>query len=153
MEYLHEKEIVHRYIKLENILLHFPGINKASVDLKIIKIEDCEVKIADFGQTKQLSSVVMGKTQCGTPYTMAPELIHENSYKLKVDLWSLGIITYQMLFGDYPFKIEEHKGISQLFTAIVKGKYSYHASMKISYEAITFVNGLLQLDPEKRMSY
>ena len=83
---LHEKRIMHRDIKLANIFLH-----------------NDNVVIGDFGFAKQ--GYLQATTILGTPLTMAPELLFKlsSSYTNKADLWSIGVVFYQMLFGEVPF--------------------------------------------------
>lgn len=101
---LHSRKIVHRDLKLANILLHFPDVNLdqfsfiekeeflKNVDLSKTKFE---IKIADFGFSKVLKTHKdLTKTVCGTPLYMAPQIIRENDYSNKADIWSLGIMTY-----------------------------------------------------------
>jgi len=82
LAYLHSMGIVHRDLKSRNILIHSTG----------------DIKIADFGVAKCLDSLhVSGNnTHIGTPYFMAPEVIAEQSYDVKVDVWSLGIMAIEL---------------------------------------------------------
>ena len=81
---LHEQLVLHRDIKLKNIMVH-NGV----------------LKIADFGLSKMGS---VATTVVGTPYTKAPEVFKKKKYDNKADIWSLGIIFYQMIFRlQYPF--------------------------------------------------
>ena len=84
--------IAHRDIKLANILLR----------------KDYTIKLADFGFAKEESTEqVMMKTYCGTPITMAPQILKGKPYDKKCDLWSLGVILFQLVFGKLPFPIDQ----------------------------------------------
>ena len=86
----HAKKVVHRDIKLENILLDATG----------------NVKICDFGVSRQLNTGrERMKEQCGTPAYIAPEILMDEGYHgFKVDMWSAGVCLYAMLIGSVPFK-------------------------------------------------
>lgn len=86
---------MHRDIKPDNILLH-----------------NGNVKIADFGFCKPLEHKNdMVNTMLGSPIYMAPEVIKGEVYTNKADIWSLGVVLYQMVFGKCPF---ESKSIAKL---------------------------------------
>jgi len=92
IQHLHNKGIAHRDIKLANILLK----------------KDCTIKLADFGFAKESNSEeVMMRTYCGTPITMAPEILKGKPYDKKCDIWSLGVILFQLTFGKLPFPIDQ----------------------------------------------
>lgn len=93
VEYLHSKGIVHRDLKLENLLLD-GDLPKATV------------KIADFGLSKVFSSNATLSTVCGSPLYMAPELLmldQKSAYSPAVDVWSIGVILFILLAGYSPF--------------------------------------------------
>lgn len=96
LKYLHDtKKVVHRDLKLENILL-------VSQDRS-----NLEIKIADFGFAKELGEKEQEFLQCGTPIYMAPEIFdpdNEGGYRFKVDIWSAGVIAYLLLTGKTPFE-------------------------------------------------
>ena len=88
MCYIHSKNIAHRDIKLDNILLDGVG----------------NVKIGDFGVSKQIQPNSMMFEQCGTPAYIAPEILRNKGYSLNIDLWSAGVVLFAMLYGSVPFK-------------------------------------------------
>jgi aurora kinase len=88
LKYLHKKRVIHRDIKPENILL---GING-------------EIKISDFGLSIRAVNN-RRKTVCGTLDYLPPEMLKlKPSYSEKIDLWSLGVLTYEFLVGEAPFE-------------------------------------------------
>lgn len=89
---IHKMNIIHRDIKCENILLK-----------KISKSKNFVCKIGDFGFSKLIDDHTV-KSQCGTPNFMAPEIISGKTYDKSIDIWSLGVVLYYILFGEYPFK-------------------------------------------------
>ena len=90
LQYIHSKFVAHRDIKLDNLLLDEHGL----------------VKICDFGVSKILKEPNEKMTeQCGTPAYIAPEILKDKGYRgFGVDIWSLGVCLYAMLFGTVPFK-------------------------------------------------
>jgi len=89
LAYCHSKNILHRDIKLDNILLDQNGL----------------VKLCDFGVGKMVKKGEKMTEQCGTPAYIAPEIIRdEGYYGFAVDIWSSGVVLYAMLYGTVPFK-------------------------------------------------
>lgn len=130
--YIHSKFIAHRDIKLDNILLDGKG----------------NVKIADFGVSKQCQKGQLRMTeQCGTPAYIAPEILKDKGYTFSVDLWSAGVVLFAMLYGTVPFKANN---MEELHKLIVKGKYVLKDD--ISIEARNLLRGLLEVNPEKRLT-
>ena len=104
-DYIHKKNIFHRDIKLENILL----------------TKNYEIKIIDFGFGLYNPRNYLQKFFCGTPNYMAPEIIMKKEYDCqKADMWSLGILLYKLFCADFPFKGKDEK---DLYRHIIKGKY------------------------------
>lgn len=88
MEYIHSRNIAHRDIKPENILLD----------------EDFNIKLCDFGWASEMDSQKPRFSVCGTFEYMPPEVAHQDSHTIAADMWSLGILLYEMLHGHAPFK-------------------------------------------------
>lgn len=133
LKYLLTHNIIHRDLKPQNILINNDGI----------------LKIADFGFARYLEKNSLIDTLCGTPLYMAPEIIRKKKYNEKADLWSVGIIMYQMLFGQRPYNA---KNIFDLIGQIEKNTPLYIPS-EISSSGKSLLNQLLVEDPTNRISW
>lgn len=130
--YLHSKNVLHRDIKLDNILLDGKGM----------------VKIADFGVSKQVRTGEIMREQCGTPAYIAPEIIRDRGYSgFKADLWSAGVVLYAMLYGTVPFKANNMQDLHKLILAA-----KYNLKDEISESAKSLLRALLEPDPVKRLT-
>uniref|UniRef100_A0A669DGX4 Serine/threonine-protein kinase DCLK2 n=1 Tax=Oreochromis niloticus TaxID=8128 RepID=A0A669DGX4_ORENI len=137
IKYLHSLNIVHRDIKPENLLVYEHNDGSKSL------------KLGDFG----LATVVNGPlyTVCGTPTYVAPEIVAEMGYGLKVDIWAAGVITYILLCGFPPF---HGSGEDQeaLFEQILRGQLEFPAPHwdNVSDSAKALITGMLQVAVDKR---
>ena len=130
IKYIHSKGVVHRDIKLENILLDLNNI----------------VKICDFGVGKLTQKGQKLNDQCGTPVYMAPEIIKGDGYEgFPVDVWSSGIALYIMLSGNIPFNRDKNHDLQ---SAILK--LPYKKINDISDSANDLLEHILEKDPNKR---
>ncbi|XP_016894910.1 serine/threonine-protein kinase DCLK2-like [Cynoglossus semilaevis] len=139
IKYLHHMNIVHRDIKPENLLVcEYPDGTKS-------------LKLGDFG----LATVVEGPlyTVCGTPTYVAPEIIAETGYGLKVDIWAAGVIAYILLCGFPPFRSENNVQ-EELFDQILRGKLEFPSPDwdTISLPAKMLISQMLQVNVEARFT-
>jgi len=130
LAHCHSKGIIHRDIKLDNILLNEQG----------------HVKIGDFGVSKK---IVKGRKlidRCGTPAYIAPEILQGKGYEgEKADIWSAGIVLYAMIYGNFPFK---GNTVEDLEKAILSG--NFEMPNDTSPEARDLISKLVVLDPNIR---
>ncbi|XP_040196334.1 serine/threonine-protein kinase DCLK1 isoform X1 [Rana temporaria] len=139
IKYLHSLNIVHRDIKPENLLVYEHQDGSKSL------------KLGDFG----LATVVDGPlyTVCGTPTYVAPEIIAETGYGLKVDIWAAGVITYILLCGFPPFR---GSGDDQevLFDQILMGQVDFPSPYwdNVSDSAKGLITMMLQVEVDQRYS-
>ncbi|XP_028812387.1 serine/threonine-protein kinase 33 isoform X2 [Denticeps clupeoides] len=144
--YLHKKDIVHRDLKLENILVksyHY-GNDNGMVN----------IKVTDFGLSVQkggVGSENMLQATCGTPIYMAPEVINGHQYSQQCDEWSIGVIMYTLLSGGPPFMSSSE---DRLFEMIKKGELNFANPVwsTISDAAKKVLCCLLKVDPAHRIT-
>ena len=132
MEYLHSKNIIHRDLKLSNILL----------------TAKMEVRLCDFGLAIENGGDGQ-QSVCGTPNYIAPEVLmkKKGSYGFEVDIWSFGVILYTLLYHKTPFE-EEGKGRTK--TNIINIIYVFPDNIHVSQEAINLIRRILVKDPHSR---
>ena len=135
LRYLHNHRIIHRDLKLGNLFL----TNKL------------ELKLGDFGLAAKLEyDGQRRKTVCGTPNYVAPEILEKkNGHSYEVDIWSLGVVIYTMLFGIPPFDANDEKVI---YKKIKTNSYKFPENIKVENSAKKLISSLLNLDPSKRPS-
>ena len=131
--YLHSNRVIHRDMKPQNILLG----------------ADNTIKLCDFGFARAMSNSTVVLTSIkGTPLYMAPELVQEQPYNHTVDLWSLGIILYELFVGSPPFYTTS---LYSLINLIIKDQVKYPSNMSDQFRS--FLQGLLQKDPRQRLTW
>ncbi|XP_074165304.1 serine/threonine-protein kinase MARK1 isoform X3 [Sminthopsis crassicaudata] len=132
VQYCHQKCIVHRDLKAENLLLD----------------ADMNIKIADFGFSNEFTIGNKLDTFCGSPPYAAPELFQGKKYDgPEVDVWSLGVILYTLVSGSLPF---DGQNLKELRERVLRGKYRIPFYMSTDCENL--LKKLLVLNPIKRGS-
>jgi len=131
LKFMHRNLSIHRDLKPENIFINHTG----------------RIKIADFGWSchshKPSQEVIVGTTQY-----MAPEMLTGNGYNCMVDVWSLGILFYEMLTGDIPFGGDSYEEIAN---SVLDGKYEMPGP-EVPKGAVDLLTRLLIKDPAQRIS-
>ncbi|KAG5883401.1 hypothetical protein JTB14_031290 [Gonioctena quinquepunctata] len=139
--YLHKYDIVHRDIKMENILL--------AVNLEDPS-DDFFIKLSDFGLSVVKSGTgIQGmlSDRCGTIIYMAPEILSCHTYSELCDVWSIGIILYMLIFGNYPFPARDQ---DSLVLNICSLDPDYPKQVNI--DCIDLMKSMLVKDPAKRIT-
>uniref|UniRef100_T1J1L9 polo kinase n=1 Tax=Strigamia maritima TaxID=126957 RepID=T1J1L9_STRMM len=131
VQYIHGQNVIHRDLKLGNMLLS----------------EDMVVKIADFGLAARAEQIGSEKISiCGTPNYIAPEVLDKKGYSYGADVWAIGCIMYAMLVGQPPF---ETSTLKETYSRISSNKYVIPPL--ISNDARALISNLLHPDPNQRL--
>jgi len=134
LKYLYEMKIIHRDLKPQNIMI----------------TKDNIIKISDFGFARYFESNKMLNTLCGTPLYMAPEIICDNNYNNKSDLWSIGIILYEIIFGIRPYN---GNNLTNLMKCINTSEINFPKKINISNDCKNLIKSLLTNDPIHRITW
>ena len=150
LTYIHDHNIIHRDIKLDNILVKFSSEN----DKKKLNMMNAQIKICDFGISIRGDTAF---TAIGTPAYMDPfilkkvnernDLADSQGYNKSADIWSLGAVCYEMLIGKRVFN---GRNMEDLYHNVESGNYTLPTNL--SKEVVSFINGMLQYDPDKRLT-
>lgn len=147
--FLHQHHIVHRDLKPQNLLL-----------VRDQKQSGYVVKIADFGFARTLgaSEHSLAETMCGSPLYMAPEILRGDAYDEKADLWSVGVMTFEVLNGQAPFRAPSIAALQRLHVAhgaqdAQPLPWSSTVAARTSEACRALVAGLLRCDAHERMGW
>ena len=136
LEYLHRNNIIHRDLKLKNILV----------------TNSNDIVISDFGFARNGNNETMFDTMCGSPMYMAPEIMNQKVYDNKSDLWSVGVIMYELLFGTTPYHA---KNMIELMKKIKRRDVNIPNEYQglITEECRDLLFSLLNKNPKKRITW
>lgn len=133
IKHIHDRKILHRDLKSQNVFLTERG----------------EIKLGDFGIAKCLKNTIeVAKTVVGTPYYFSPEIIQNKPYSFKSDIWSLGILLYEMCALKMPF---DGSNLASLSIKIIKGNYT-PLPTSFTRDIRGLISSLLHVDMNKRPS-
>lgn len=130
--YLHNMDppIIHRDIKLENVLLHADG----------------SIKLTDFGWSNYISEDEVRDTFCGTPVYLAPEMVKRQQHDHNVDIWCLGVIMFELISGKLPFDTSSRPALED---SIIKVKITWPKDMDSKVKDL--VSRILKYNPQERL--
>lgn len=149
VRYLHSKRIIHRDLKLGNILFK-------EITIPNTKGKGIQLKIADFGLATKLDYYSERKmTFCGTPNYIAPEMLinhDKNGHSFEVDIWAIGVIMFTLLFGAPPFQAPNND-IKGTYKRIKKCEFEFPKSeVPISNLAKDLIQRILVVNPDERLT-
>ncbi|KAJ8012974.1 hypothetical protein DPEC_G00048450 [Dallia pectoralis] len=134
LKHIHDRKVLHRDIKSQNIFLTKNGM---------------KAKLGDFGIARMLNNTMeLARTCVGTPYYLSPEICENRPYNNKTDIWSLGCVLYELCTLQHPF---EGSSLRQLVMMICRGRYN-PVSSRYSYELRLLVTQLFKVSPRDRPS-
>ncbi|XP_077393816.1 serine/threonine-protein kinase Nek5 isoform X2 [Festucalex cinctus] len=134
LKHIHDKKILHRDIKSQNIFLSERGV---------------KVKLGDFGIARTLTHTLeLARTRVGTPLYLSPEICENRPYNNKTDIWSLGCVLYELCTLRHPF---EGNSLSQLVSKICRGRV-IPVPARYSYDLRLLVEQLFKVNPRDRPS-
>ncbi|KAM9020293.1 serine/threonine-protein kinase Nek5 [Ara ararauna] len=134
LKHIHDKKILHRDVKAQNVFLSNNG-----------KV----AKLGDFGIARQLNSTMEFAHTCvGTPYYLSPEICENQPYNNKTDIWSLGCVLYELCALKHPF---EGNSLHQLMLKICRGRF-HPVSLNYSYDLRILISQLFKVSPSDRPS-
>ncbi|XP_074567988.1 serine/threonine-protein kinase ATG1c-like isoform X2 [Curcuma longa] len=138
LQVLRDNNVIHRDLKPQNLLLSTYEENSV-------------LKIADFGFARSLAPRGLAETLCGSPLYMAPEVMQFQKYDAKADLWSIGIILYQLVTGRTPFT--GNSQIQLLQNILKTNEFRFPLDCNLSYECVDLCQKLLRRNAVERLTF
>lgn len=166
MEFLRERDFIHRDVKPQNLLLlpspqyadrakDRPLIMSASQDAMVpmVGLNSLPMlKIADFGFARSLPSTSLAETLCGSPLYMAPEILRYEKYDAKADLWSVGTVLFEMTTGRPPFRATNHVELLRKIEQS-EDQIRFPKDTVISTPVVNLIKSLLKRVPAQRLEF
>ncbi|KAK4578168.1 hypothetical protein RGQ29_028348 [Quercus rubra] len=140
LQVLQEKHLIHRDLKPQNLLL-----TKGEVTPLL--------KIGDFGFARSLTPQGLADTLCGSPLYMAPEIIRNQKYDAKADLWSVGAILFQLVTGKPPFDGNSQLQLFQNILTSTELQFPQGALEELHPDCVDLCRSLLRQDPVQRLTF
>ncbi|XP_020538489.1 serine/threonine-protein kinase ATG1a isoform X2 [Jatropha curcas] len=140
LQELQEKHLLHRDLKPQNLLL---SSNEATPQLKI----------GDFGFARSLTPQDLADTLCGSPLYMAPEIIQNQKYDAKADLWSVGAILFQLVTGKPPFEGNSQYQLFQNILTSTELQFPQGALEELHSDCVDLCRSLLRQNPVERLTF
>ena len=166
LEFLRDRNLIHRDIKPQNLLLCPPPTSYRNGVANVIPYKGSDdsyepttglvslpmLKIADFGFARSLPTTSLAETLCGSPLYMAPEILRYEKYDAKADLWSVGTVLYEAVVGRPPFRASNHV---ELLRRIEKGedRIRFPEDNPASESMKRLIKGLLKRNPVERLNF
>lgn len=137
IQYLHDNKIIHRDIKPDNVL-----------------VDDGCIKICDFGLSKIFSGLKKINSVCGSPLYMAPELFRDKCYNFAIDIWSSGVLLYELIYGINPLmKIRDYKELEQFMISTEEITIPpQNTKISVSASCIELLKIILCKESDKRIT-
>jgi serine/threonine protein kinase len=148
LKYLHDSHIVYRNLSLNHIYLDYDSEEDRN-NMNLLKVK---IKIGNFHFSKVLGENELAHSFIGTPVYMDPNILFSNEnqevgYEYRADVWALGTLCYELLNGKTPF---DGNDVDELANNIKTEKYKIPKKLNLSKEAVSFISGMLQYNPNKR---
>lgn len=132
LKHVHDQKILHRDLKTQNIFLTSSG----------------DVRLGDFGISRVLKNTMdQAHTLVGTPYYLSPEMVNGQPYDHRSDIWSLGVVLYEMLTLQHPFNADS---LQMLALKIIQGEYP-PIPRQYSQSVDTLLSLMLEQEASKRL--
>ena len=141
---MQDEHVIHRDLKLKNIMVKFD---------KQVPIIGFLIKLSDFGFSKFMEENELTTTQLGTPATGAPEIMIGEEYNSKADLWSVGVIIFQLLYNTLPFPGRTRAELKRAILQSKGVKLPENNKNPITEICFDLINRLLKKDPDERIEF
>ncbi|CAF0980153.1 unnamed protein product [Adineta ricciae] len=143
LHYLHKIDVVHRDLKLENILLK---------TIPLSKTDEFDIRITDFGLSSKksvTSTDSLFNDYCGTPLYMAPEILENKNYSALCDVWAMGIIMFYLICGRHPYVAHDERRLLEIIRATTL-RFDTERFRNLSSQGVDFLQGMLVYDTVHR---